>query len=111
MRRPPREGRYETCGAAEAPTRAGTGRAPERLHLEHPAQEVGPAPPCFSKLGRSEQTSPQSDNPDSPNHANQTLLFSKRQSKPTLFKERDIRADPKLQVVELCRTATGGACS
>lgn len=61
-------------------------------------------------VGRSVLTSSQSDNPTSPHHADQTLLFSKKQSKPILFEERDIKADPKLQVVEICRTATGGAC-
>jgi acyl-homoserine-lactone acylase len=61
-------------------------------------------------VGRSVLASSQSDNPTSPHHADQTLLFSKKQSKPILFEERDIKADPKLQVVEICRTATGGAC-
>lgn len=61
-------------------------------------------------VGRSIMASSQSDNPTSPHHADQTLLFSRKASKPILFEERDIRADPNLRVVELCRTAEGRAC-
>ncbi|MEO8452128.1 MAG: penicillin acylase family protein [Gemmatimonadota bacterium] len=61
-------------------------------------------------VGRSVLASSQSDNPDSPHHADQTVLFSKKQSKAILFEERDIKADPKLQVLDICRSAAGGAC-
>jgi acyl-homoserine-lactone acylase len=61
-------------------------------------------------VARSILTSSQSDNPTSPHHADQTLLFSKGQSKAVLFDEKDIKADPSLRVVEICRTASGGAC-
>jgi acyl-homoserine-lactone acylase len=61
-------------------------------------------------VGRSVLASSQSDNPTSPHHADQTLLFSKKQSKPILFEDRDIAADPKLTVLQLCRTVSGGAC-
>ena len=61
-------------------------------------------------VARSILTSSQSDNPKSPHHADQTLLFSKGQSKAVLFEEKDIKADPSLRVVEICRTAAGGPC-
>ena len=61
-------------------------------------------------VARSILTSSQSDNPTSRHHADQTLLFSKGQSKPVLFDEKDIKADPALRVLDICRTASGGAC-
>lgn len=61
-------------------------------------------------VARSVLASSQSDNPDSPHHADQTALFSAGKSKPVLFEEAAIRADPNLKVVEICRTATGATC-
>ena len=52
----------------------------------------------------------QSDNPDSPYHADQTVLFSEKKWKPILFDDAAIRADPKLTVTEICGTATGAKC-
>jgi acyl-homoserine-lactone acylase len=59
-------------------------------------------------VGRSVLSSSQSDNPDSPYHADQTQLFSKKESKPALFDDAPIRADGK--VVKICRTASGKSC-
>lgn len=53
-------------------------------------------------VGRSVLAPSQSDNPDSPNHADQTLLFSEKKSKPVLFEEADIGADPNLRVTRVC---------
>lgn len=61
-------------------------------------------------VGRSVLAPSQSDNPTSPHHSDQTVLFSKKQSKPVLFDDKDIRADPNLRVTEICRTAAGAAC-
>ena len=61
-------------------------------------------------VGRSLLASSQSNNPDSRHHADQTLLFSRKESKPILFDRTDIEADPTLKVVELCRTAAGRSC-
>ncbi|MHB1327023.1 MAG: penicillin acylase family protein [Gemmatimonadales bacterium] len=61
-------------------------------------------------VGRSLLASSQSDDPDSPHHADQTLLFSRKESKPILFDQKDIEADPSLKVLELCRTAAGRSC-
>ncbi|MFN0181042.1 MAG: penicillin acylase family protein [Gemmatimonadales bacterium] len=61
-------------------------------------------------VGRSVLAPSQSDNPDSPHHADQTVLFSEKKSKPVLFDDAAIRADPNLTVIDLCRTAKGGAC-
>jgi acyl-homoserine-lactone acylase len=61
-------------------------------------------------VGRSVLASSQSDDPGSPHHADQTLLFSRKAAKPVLFDERDIRADPALRVVEICRPAPRTGC-
>ena len=61
-------------------------------------------------MARSILASSQSDNPTSRHHADQTRLFSQGKSKPVLFEEEDIRADPALRVLEICRTASDGAC-
>jgi hypothetical protein len=52
----------------------------------------------------------QSDNPDSPNHADQTVLFSEKKSKPILFEEADIGRDPHLQVIRICDGPKRTAC-
>lgn len=52
-------------------------------------------------VARSVLAPSQSDNPDSPHHADQTLLFSEKKSKPVLFDETAILADPRLEVVDL----------
>ena len=56
-------------------------------------------------VGRSVLAPSQSDNPDSPNHADQTVLFSEKKSKPVLFEESAIRADPNFKVVKICEKA------
>jgi acyl-homoserine-lactone acylase len=61
-------------------------------------------------VARSIMTSSQSDNPESEYHADQTLLFSRKESKPVLFDEAAIRADPGAKTVKICRTAAGAAC-
>ena len=61
-------------------------------------------------VARSVLSSSQSDNPDSPHHTDGTLMFSRKESKPVRFDAKDIAADPALQVLEICRTASGGAC-
>jgi hypothetical protein len=53
-------------------------------------------------VGRTVLAPSQSDNPDSPNHADQTVMFSEKRSKPILFEEAAIRADPNLKVVKVC---------
>ena len=60
-------------------------------------------------VGRSVLAPSQSDNPDSPHHADQTVLFSKGKSKPVLFEEAAIRADPKLEVMKISSAPKGGA--
>ena len=61
-------------------------------------------------VARSVLASSQSDDPKSEHHADQTALFSRKESKPVLFDEAAIKADPALKVVKICRTAAGGAC-
>jgi acyl-homoserine-lactone acylase len=61
-------------------------------------------------VARTVLASSQSDNPESPYHADQTQLFSRKESKPALFDESAIKADPNLKVVTLCRTPAGAAC-
>ncbi len=61
-------------------------------------------------VARSVLASGQSDDPASPYHADQTSLFSQGKSKPVLFEEAAILADPNLRVVTICRTAGGAAC-
>jgi acyl-homoserine-lactone acylase len=53
-------------------------------------------------MGRSVLAPSQSDNPDSPNHSDQTVLFSRKMSKPILFQDAAIRADPNLKVERIC---------
>ena len=52
-------------------------------------------------VARSVLAPSQSDNPDSPHHADQTLLFSEKKSKPVLFDEAAILADRRLEVLDL----------
>lgn len=52
-------------------------------------------------VGRSVMTYSQSNNPASPNYADQTTLFSAKQSKPILFDEAAILADPNLKVTKV----------
>jgi len=61
-------------------------------------------------VARSVLASSQSDDPKSAHHADQTALFSRKESKPVLFDETAIKADPALKVVRICRTPAGGAC-
>ena len=58
-------------------------------------------------VGRSVMTYSQSANPDSPNYADQTKLFSQKRSKPMLFTEAEILADPNLTVTKLSVTVPG----
>jgi acyl-homoserine-lactone acylase len=62
-------------------------------------------------VGRSVMASSQSDNPESPHHADQTVLFSRKGTKPILFDEAAIRADPNLTVIRVCATPAGTACN
>ena len=57
--------------------------------------------------GRSVMSYSQSNNPQSAHHVDQTKLFSEKKSKPILFKERAILADPNLVVTRLC---SAGPC-
>lgn len=52
-------------------------------------------------VGRSILAPSQSDNPDSPHHADQTALFSRKESKPILFEEAAILKDPTLAVTRV----------
>ena len=52
-------------------------------------------------VGRSLSTYSQTDNPSSPHYADQTKLFSAKRSKPILFDEAAIEADPNLTVTTL----------
>ena len=51
--------------------------------------------------GRSIMTYSQSDNPSSPYYLDQVKLYSEKKSKPILFSERDILADPNLQITRV----------
>ena len=51
-------------------------------------------------VGRSIMTYSQSANPQSPHYSDQTRLFSQKQSKPMLFDEAAIKADPNLKVTK-----------
>jgi acyl-homoserine-lactone acylase len=55
-------------------------------------------------VGRSVMTYSQSTNPESPNYSDQTMLFSQKKSKPILFDEAAILADPNLKVTKLAVT-------
>jgi acyl-homoserine-lactone acylase len=59
-------------------------------------------------VGRSLMTYSQSSNPSSPNYSDQTKLFSQKQSKPILFDEAAIQADPNLKVTKLSVTLSEG---
>ena len=61
-------------------------------------------------VGRSVLAPSQSDNPDSPHHADQTVMFSEKRSKPTLFDDGAIRADPKLKVTRICEGPKAPEC-
>ncbi|MSR03128.1 MAG: acylase [Gemmatimonadetes bacterium] len=61
-------------------------------------------------VARSVLAPSQSDNPDSPNHADQTLLFSDKKSKPVLFEEAAIRADRQFTTKKLCSAPKAAAC-
>ncbi len=61
-------------------------------------------------VARSVLASSQSDNPDSPNHGDQTVLFSEKKSKSVLFEEAAIRADRQLTTKRLCSMPSGRAC-
>ena len=61
-------------------------------------------------VGRSVLAPSQSDNPESPNHADQTIMFSEKRSKPTLFDDAAIRADPKLKVERICEGPRAPVC-
>ena len=52
-------------------------------------------------VGRSLSTYSQTDNPNSPHYADQTKLFSAKKSKPILFDEAAIAADPNLTTTTL----------
>jgi acyl-homoserine-lactone acylase len=54
--------------------------------------------------GRSIMTYSQSDNPSSPYYLDQARLYSEKKSKPILFSERDILADPNLSVRRVTAT-------
>jgi acyl-homoserine-lactone acylase len=60
--------------------------------------------------GRSILTYSQSNNPDSPNHSDQTLLFSDKKSKSILFSEAEISADPTLTETHICGDDPRGDC-
>lgn len=51
--------------------------------------------------GRSIMTYSQSDNPRSPYYLDQVKLYSEKKSKPILFSERDILADPNLEITRV----------
>jgi acyl-homoserine-lactone acylase len=55
-------------------------------------------------VARSVLASSQSDDPDSPHHADQTVLFSRKQSKPVLFDAAAIQADARLKVIRVRST-------
>ena len=59
-------------------------------------------------VGRSVMTYSQSANPLSPNYSDQTTLFSQKKSKPMLFDEAAITADPNLKVTKLSVTLSEG---
>ena len=60
--------------------------------------------------GRSVLTYSQSSNPESPLYADQTRLFSASKSKPILFTDAEIAADPNLTVFRICTDAARPAC-
>jgi acyl-homoserine-lactone acylase len=61
-------------------------------------------------MGRSILTYSQSNNSDSPFHSDQTRLFSEKKSKPILFSEAEIAADPNLTVVKICSNESVAEC-
>lgn len=61
-------------------------------------------------VGRSVMAPSQSDNPDSPNHADQTRMFSEKKSKPILFDDAAIRSDANLKVARICGSPEEAYC-
>ncbi len=61
-------------------------------------------------VGRSVMAPSQSDNPDSPNHADQTRMFSEKKSKPILFDDAAIKSDTNLKVARICASADDAFC-
>ncbi|MFC4312788.1 penicillin acylase family protein [Steroidobacter flavus] len=61
--------------------------------------------------GRSIMTYGQSDNPASPYSLDQVQLFSQKKSKPMLFSEQEILADPNLKLTRVCAPAGSFECS
>jgi acyl-homoserine-lactone acylase len=60
--------------------------------------------------GRSVMSYSQSNNPSSKHHSDQTKLFSAKQTKPILFREAAILADPNLEITRICQPADSDAC-
>lgn len=61
-------------------------------------------------VGRTMNAASQSDNPESPHHADQTRLFSEGKSKPILFSDAAIRSDPNVTTVRICATPGDAYC-
>ena len=61
--------------------------------------------------GRSVMTYSQSSNPSSPHYLDQTRLYSEKKSKPILFDERAILADPNLSVTRVCAPIKSDRCA
>jgi acyl-homoserine-lactone acylase len=61
--------------------------------------------------GRSVMAYSQSSNPSSPYYLDQVRLYSQKQSKPILFHERAIAADPNLRVTRVCSPAKSFECA
>jgi hypothetical protein len=59
-------------------------------------------------VGRYILTYSQSADPTSPNFFDQTKLFSEKKSKPILFNEKDILADPRISVLTDCEAKGPG---
>jgi acyl-homoserine-lactone acylase len=53
----------------------------------------------------------QSSNPSSRHYLDQTRLYSEKKSKPILFDERAILADPNLIVTRVCAPAKSDRCA
>jgi acyl-homoserine-lactone acylase len=60
--------------------------------------------------GRTVMTYSQSNNPTSQHHSDQTKLFSAKESKPLLFREAEILADPNLEITRICQPLASAAC-
>lgn len=61
-------------------------------------------------VGRTINAASQSDNPQSPNHADQTRLFSEKKSKPALFNDAAIQSDPSLTTIRVCGNPGDAYC-